>query len=228
MTILRKKKNVNKSGFEAYLIGLKRRSLFCRVPRKSMIDWSLHRYREVVTMPDDYTVLDLSGGQWTTPGTDFSIGKYDEIRPGMYNTEIFGGERSLHVGIDIGGPVGTPCMAFADGEVSHFGYNPEPGDYGNVVITKHDIGGTAVWALYGHMDAASIEGKSVGQKVSAGEVIAWFGAHHENGGWEPHLHFQLSLVEPETHDLPGVVAPEERAQALLDYPDPRLVLGPLY
>ncbi|GIT41297.1 MAG: hypothetical protein Ct9H300mP10_03070 [Methanobacteriota archaeon] len=54
------------------------------------------------------------------------------------------------------------------------------------------------------------------------------GDKHENGGWEPHLHFQLSLVEPETHDLPGVVAPEDREQALLDYPDPRLVLGPLY
>ena len=61
-----------------------------------------------------------------------------------------------------------------------------------------------------------------------GEVIAWFGAFEENGGWDPHLHFQLSLIEPETHDMPGVVAPEDRDQALRDYPDPRLVLGPLY
>ena len=179
-------------------------------------------------MPEDYTVLDLSSGTWTPPNTEYSVGKYDEVRPNMYNTELFGGTRLIHMGIDIGGPVGTPCMAFADGEVSHFGYNQEPGDYGNVVITQHDIGGTSVWALYGHMDAASIKGKTVGQKVSAGEVIAWFGDRHENGGWEPHLHFQLSLVEPETHDLPGVVAPEDREQALLDYPDPRLVLGPLY
>jgi len=36
------------------------------------------------------------------------------------------------------------------------------------------------------------------------------------------------LVEPTTHDLPGVVSPLEREQALRDYPDPRLVLGPLY
>ncbi len=179
-------------------------------------------------MPEDYTVLDLSGGTWTPPNTEYSVGKYDEVRPNMYNTELFGGTRLIHMGIDIGGPVGTPCMAFADGEVSHFGYNQEPGDYGNVVITKHDIGGTPVWALYGHMDATSIEGKTVGQKVNAGEVIAWFGNYAENGGWEPHLHFQLSLVEPGTHDLPGVVAPEDREQALLDYPDPRLVLGPLY
>ena len=119
-------------------------------------------------------------------------------------------------------------MAFMGGVISQLGYNPEPGDYGNVVITKHDIGGVPVWALYGHLNAASIEGKRIGQKVDAGEVIAWFGAFEENGGWEPHLHFQLSLIEPETHDMPGVVAPEDRNQALRDYPDPRLVLGPLY
>ena len=97
-----------------------------------------------------------------------------------------------------------------------------------MVITKHLLGGVPLWALYGHLDAASIAGKGVGQPVYAGEVICWMGDKHENGGWEPHLHFQLSLVEPKTHDLPGVVAPEDREQALLDYPDPRLVLGPLY
>ena len=82
--------------------------------------------------------------------------------------------------------------------------------------------------MYGHLDAASIGGKIVGQRVVAGEVVAWFGSFEENGGWEPHLHFQLSLIEPETHDMPGVVAPGDREQALKDYPDPRHVLGPIY
>ncbi|MCS5670403.1 MAG: peptidoglycan DD-metalloendopeptidase family protein [Vicinamibacterales bacterium] len=193
-----------------------------------MVDWSAQEYHSVVHLPEEYTILDLSGGTWTPPKTEYSVGKYDEVRPNLYNTELFGGTRLIHMGIDIGGPVGTPCMAFAEGEVSHFGYNPEPGDYGNVIITQHNIGGVSVWALYGHMDAASIKEKTIGQKVSAGEEIAWFGNYAENGGWEPHLHFQLSLVEPKTHDLPGVVAPDDREQALLDYPDPRLVLGPLY
>ncbi len=182
----------------------------------------------MVFLPKEYTVLDLSKGNWENPESEFSVGKYDELRPGMYNTEIFRGKRSLHVGIDIGGPVGTPCMSFMKGEVSHFGYNPEPGDYGFVVITKHSIDGQNVWALYGHLDSKSVEGKFVGQRILAGETIGWFGDSGENGGWEPHLHFQLSLIEPETHDMPGVVAPEDREQALKDYPDPRLVLGPLY
>jgi len=193
-----------------------------------MIDWGAYDYHPVINMPEVFSILDLSEGRRWQPETEFSVGKYDEVRPNMYNTELFGGERDVHVGIDIGGPVGTPCMAFMDGEISHFGYNPAAGDYGNVVITKHEIDGVPVWALYGHLNAASIEGKRVGQRIEGGEVIAWFGAFEENGGWEPHLHFQLSLIEPETHDMPGVVAPDDRGQALKDYPDPRLVLGPLY
>ena len=194
----------------------------------SMFDWNTGDFHPVVILPEKYTVLDLSGGLWTPSRTEFSIGKYDEVRPNMYNADIFAGVRNIHMGVDIGGPIGTLCMAFMDGEVSHFGYNPEPGDYGHVVITKHNISGTTVWALYGHLDADSVKDKYVGQILNAGDTIARFGAHHENGGWEPHLHLQLSLLEPETHDLPGVVAPEDRAQALLDYPDPRLVLGPIY
>ena len=185
-------------------------------------------FHPVVDLPKNYEVLDLTKNSWNLPETEFCIGKYDEYRPNMYNTNIFDGIRNIHMGIDIGGPVGTPCMAFTDGVISHYGYNPEPGDYGNVVITKHRISQITIWALYGHLDYLSIVNKSVGQRVSAGEMIGNFGNNKENGGWEPHLHFQLSLVEPLTHDLPGVVSSEGREQALLDYPDPRLVLGPLY
>jgi len=191
-------------------------------------DWYNQEFHPVVHMPEDYEVLDLSKGLWNEPKTEFSIGKYDELRPNMYKTELFEKGREIHMGVDIGGPIGTPCMAFADGEISHFGYNPDPGDYGNVVITRHDFSGTVVWALYGHLDSASIDDKKVGQKILAGDIIAWFGDFSENGGWDPHLHFQLSLIEPETHDLPGVVTSEGRAQALIDYPDPRLVLGEIY
>ena len=58
--------------------------------------------------------------------------------------------------------------------------------------------------------------------------IGWFGDKSENGGWEPHVHFQLSLERPESCDMPGVVNPEDRDSALMKYPDPRLVLGQIY
>jgi hypothetical protein len=50
----------------------------------------------------------------------------------------------------------------------------------------------------------------------------------ENDRKMPHVHFQLSSHPPDTHDMPGAVSIEDRPRALLDYPDPRLVLGPLY
>lgn len=193
-----------------------------------MVQWQTGRYHPVVDLPEHYEVRDFTGGDYTPSKMTYDIGKYDELRPGMYNTDLFKDNRFLHIGIDIGAPVGTPCMAFEDGVISHFGYNPEDGDYGNVIITKHIIGGVPIWALYGHLDSNSISKKKIGQKISRGEVICWMGDKHENGGWESHLHFQLSIIEPKTHDMPGVVDPANRKIALIKYPDPRLVLGPIY
>ena len=193
-----------------------------------MIKWQTGRYHPVVHLPDEYEVRDFTTGNYTPSEYEFDIGRYDELRPGMYSTELFSDGRFLHIGIDIGAPVGTPCMAFDDGEVSHFGYNAADGDYGYVIITKHIVGEKPIWALYGHLSADSIKGKKIGQKISRGEVICWMGDRHENGGWDSHLHFQLSINEPETHDMPGVVNPENREKALEKYPDPRLVRGRIY
>ena len=43
-----------------------------------------------------------------------------------------------------------------------------------------------------------------------------------------HVHFQLAVNPPPTHDMPGVVALSDRDEALLEYVDPRYVLGELY
>jgi murein DD-endopeptidase MepM/ murein hydrolase activator NlpD len=193
-----------------------------------MIKWQTGRYHPVVDLPNEYEVRDFTGGNYTPSRFEYDIGRYDELRPGMYSTDLFSDGRFLHIGIDIGAPVGTPCMAFDQGEISHFGYNPADGDYGYVIITKHLVDNNPIWALYGHLNAESIKGKKIGQKISRGEVICWMGDKHENGGWESHLHFQLSINEPETHDMPGVVDPKKRDEALENYPDPRLVLGPIY
>lgn len=193
-----------------------------------MINWKNISFNPVVDLPDKYKVLDLTQGAWNSDGSEYSIGRYDEYRPNVYTTDLFEGIRNIHVGIDIGGPVGTPCMAFMDGKIHKFGYNSEAGDYGNVIITEHKISGKRIWSLYGHLDSQSITDKVEGQIIKKGETIGHFGDEKENGGWEPHLHFQLSTVEPKTHDLPGVVSNEERETALKKYPDPRLVLGPIY
>lgn len=110
----------------------------------------------------------------------------------------------------------------------HAGYNPDMGDYGHVIVTEHNFDGVAVYALYGHLDAKTLDLSPRGRKFQAGEVLGGLGDRPENGGWPPHVHFQLSLARPATHDLPGVVSRADRMTALELYPDPRLVLGELY
>jgi peptidoglycan LD-endopeptidase LytH len=136
--------------------------------------------------------------------------------------------RNIHMGIDIFAPVGTPVYSFAPGKIFLFKYNSLPLDYGYTLVTEHDLGNQKIYALYGHLNQRSLEGKVQGQPIQSGEVIAWIGDRHENGGWLPHLHFQISLEEPKDADMPGVVSSENLAQALQKYPDPRIILGPIY
>ncbi len=187
-------------------------------------------FHPVIRLPPDYQVYDFTRGYDPARAlsSPYGVGRYDEKRAGMYGDALFGGVRDVHVGIDLGAPVGERVHAFFEGDVHLFGNNAAKGDYGYTLITHHVVNGVDVWALHGHLSARSIEGRHAGQRIARGEVIAWVGDRHENGGWNPHLHFQLSLVRPEVPDLPGVVREEDRAEALAMYPDPRLVLGPLY
>ena len=192
--------------------------------------------------PASYMVRDFTSGMSGLPtleetGFAHDVGRYNERRLAMYETDLFGASdpwanegdaRDIHVGIDVGGPAGTAVHAAASGVIHSCGYNAAPGDYGNVIVTEHYISGRRVWMLYGHLDAASTADKKPGDLVTQGEVLGALGNPSENGGWPPHVHFQLSLVEPETHDLPGVVSSAQHDEALTMYPDPRMVMGRLY
>jgi murein DD-endopeptidase MepM/ murein hydrolase activator NlpD len=181
------------------------------------------------------------------------IGRYDEDRVNMYISELFedttndiesfAGLRTIHMGIDLDAAVGTPVYAFTSGVVHAVGKNEALGDYGNVIVIAHDLppvhtsksgGAKAVeqrvcYALYGHLDDSVPKRFSKGDRIEKGQHLGGMGGIHENGGWIiPHVHFQLAINPPETHDLPGAVASEDRASALVEFPDPRYVLGPLY
>ena len=199
-------------------------------------------FHPVINLPEEYWVFDFTRGEdkaWVCP-YEYQIGRYDEYRPGMYTSDLFGGVRDVHIGLDIGAPIDTPIYAFSDGIIHSFGNNLEDGSYGPTLITEHflslpeQVGSQIlgqkrkVWALHGHLSLDSITGITVGSQIKAGDIIAKVGSEEVNGGWPPHVHFQLSLKEPETHDMPGVVEQEARESALEIYPDPRLVLGLLY
>ena len=193
-----------------------------------MIDFARHDFHPVVLQPAGTPVLDLSGAATAPHDGPWSVGRYDELRPGMYTTDLFGGARCLHVGVDLGGPVGVAAHAFADGRILHRGYNAAPGDYGHTLVTVHSLDGVVLFALYGHLSAASGARWRPGDAFARGDVLGWLGDRHENGGWPPHLHLQLAWEDPGTHDMPGVFDPAEREEALRRHPDPRLVLGPIY
>jgi peptidoglycan LD-endopeptidase LytH len=190
------------------------------------------KFHPVIQLPAQYEVYDLTSGYNPnrTLSGPFGIGKYNERRVGMYtDKELFAGDhRDIHIGIDIAAPVGTPIHAFYDGEIFLFGINSAEGDYGPTLITQHSIKGRTLYALYGHLRTSSLDRKQAGQKISKGEVIAEVGEKSENGGWNPHVHFQLSWEKPNKADMPGAVNERDLAKALATYPDPRLVLGPLY
>eukprot|EP00804_Cyclotella_cryptica_P010929 CCRYP_018968-RA/>CCRYP_018968-RA protein AED:0.38 eAED:0.38 QI:0/-1/0/1/-1/1/1/0/386 len=177
------------------------------------------------------------------PSKGYDIGRYDEDRQGMYTSSLFvegnnGTEmrRTLHVGLDIGAPVGTKVYAFEDGVVHSVGYNPDVGDYGHVIVIEHTLSspaddgrGTKVYALYGHL-AKCVMNIKAGDKLMKGQVIGRIGNTDDNGGWTgAHVHFQVAVNPPaKEHDMPGTVTLVDRDVALLEYADPRFILGELY
>jgi murein DD-endopeptidase MepM/ murein hydrolase activator NlpD len=205
----------------------------------TMGGWPFH---PVVQMEGGHWVLDLTRPPpkgWTAPFT-WTVGRYDEARPWMYATDLFEGRRHHHIGLDLGGPAGTPVHAFARGRIHALGVETEEGGYGPTIVTEHEIvldaevdhpwAGSArpLWVLHGHLSTTDMERWSVGDRVEKGEVLGHLGSPEENGGWSPHVHVQLATEAPDGIQMQGVVAPEDVTNALLNHPDPRLVLGALY
>ncbi|MDQ2766382.1 MAG: aminotransferase class III-fold pyridoxal phosphate-dependent enzyme [Gemmatimonadota bacterium] len=160
-----------------------------------------------------------------------AIGRYDEARL-IYTDAAFATasgsyaeRRSIHIGLDLFAPVGTPVFAPLDGAVHAFADNRAPQDYGPVIVLRHQTDdGTEFFTLYGHLSRKSLDGLAAGATVSAGDRIATLGPAAVNGGWTPHLHFQLiTNILGLGSDFPGVAAPSQRAAWLALCPDPNLI-----
>ena len=163
-------------------------------------------------------------------GVDYGIGPYGEKRS-VYRAEQFADQasperRMIHMGIDVFAPAGRPVHAPLPGVVQSVVYNADPLDYGHTLILRHEGPEAPFFTLYGHL-AASLPGLCrVGQRVEAGQVIAHLGNWPENGGWAPHLHFQImaDLLEQTGGNFFGV-----GHESLWDVwqqicPDPNLIL----
>lgn len=200
----------------------------------------------VLDRPGRYTLLDLSSdnneltGDETPAEMDAYIafhllkdnasvgyGGYGERRK-LYQTDLFQDEaqpRDTHLGIDLWAPAGTPVMAALDGVVHSFDFNTGPGNYGPTIILEHGLKGQKFYTLYGHLSMESIEDLEIGDEFKAGDSIGELGDPSVNGGYAPHLHFQI-IRDLEDHfgDYPGVCAWSVWPHYKNNCPDPNLIL----
>ncbi len=98
-----------------------------------------------------------------------------------YRIHPITGEIRFHNGIDIAVPEGTDVKSAQDGVVIFTG--EDPGGYGYYMMVENDDG---YKSLYAHLSGFY---KSVGDTVSAGDVIAASG--NTGGSTGPHLHLEV-------------------------------------
>ena len=167
----------------------------------------------------------------STPETEshaWWIGRWDEVRPHTYTTSIFTSDRNVHVGLDLGAPAGTVVRAKFRWQDPFARIERRTGR----LRTDHHHGApcrrpsilVAPWAL--DQDVA----RDVVRRGSSGPIRTTGCSRRRGGQWgyPPHLHLQVSLIEPETHDLPGVVTEKDRVEARRHFPDPRRYIGQVY
>ncbi|MDR0809440.1 MAG: peptidoglycan DD-metalloendopeptidase family protein [Gemmobacter sp.] len=182
-------------------------------------------------MPDMPAYSDPAFDAWfAAQNADYGLGPYCEKRS-VYTAAQFADaaspeRRMIHLGVDVFTPAGTPVHAPLPGRVHSVVYNPAPLDYGHTLILEHEGGDTRFWTLYGHLGASLPGLCRPGQPVAPGQIIAHIGNWPENGGWAPHLHFQImtDLLEQRDGNFFGV-----GHESLLDIwqqicPDPNLIL----
>jgi murein DD-endopeptidase MepM/ murein hydrolase activator NlpD len=87
---------------------------------------------------------------------------------------------TMHYGLDLAGPLGTPIVSATDGVVIRAG---RASGYGNAVYIQDADGNVHI---YGHMRYYNV---SEGDLVTAGDQIAKIGNEGQSTG--PHLHYEI-------------------------------------
>ena len=206
-----------------------------------VFDWSVGSL-ELGELPDrsDTSALTASLLQrMQQAGGAVGIGRYNEARQ-VYTgaqfqvlTEELPEQRTVHLGIDLFQPVGSPIFAALDGVVHSFANNTAHHDYGPVILLAHRVGGAGdrgaeeivFYTLYGHLSVESLADLYPGKPIRQGEQIGTMGNFPTNGDRPPHLHFQIICdLMGEAGNFNGVAAPSQRALWLSLCPDPNLIL----
>lgn len=89
---------------------------------------------------------------------------------------------SVHTGLDIASPLGTPIKAVASGVVT---FGAMKGAYGNLIVVSHS---DSVQTYYAHCNSIIV---SPGQNVEQGDIIGYVGTTGNSTG--PHLHLEVRI-----------------------------------
>lgn len=164
----------------------------------------------------------------TLSNAKFAFGGYAEDRVLYKRSTHFDGKqnRTIHLGVDIWGPIDTKVYVPIGGMLHSFAFNNHYADYGATIILQHQLDTVVFYTLYGHVSLKDLVPLQVGKYISRGEVLAHFGNPTENGDWPPHLHFQIiEDMQFKEGDYPGVCAFTEKEFYLANCPDANLILN---
>lgn len=158
-----------------------------------------------------------------------AYGGYNEVRNLYKRNSIFNEatseERNIHIGLDLWIKAGTPVLAALNGKIHSYAFNGASGDYGSTIILEHNIENHTFYTLYGHLSLESIENIKIDMEFKQGEFIGTLGDASVNGGYAPHLHFQIiKTIGDKFGDYPGVCSKSDQEYYLENCPDPNLLL----
>lgn len=108
---------------------------------------------------------------------------------GPRTSPITGQPGTMHNGLDIAAPTGTPVYAAADGTVTSV--VPMHSVSGNYIIVEHSVGPLVYTTQYLHLNSMNV---AKGQQVKMGDKIGEVGSTGRSTG--PHLHFNVSMRVP--------------------------------
>jgi murein DD-endopeptidase MepM/ murein hydrolase activator NlpD len=161
----------------------KQKEILSKLRQETAMYESSERQLERESIKLVYKISELSTGKNDNPESTGSF-SYPVRAPitspfGPRRHPIFG-VRSMHSGIDLAAPYGTPIKASEGGVVIYSGWY---GGYGKVVILDHAKGFST---LYAHLSSTKV---AVGARVKQGEVVGFEGSTGYATG--PHLHFEV-------------------------------------
>ncbi|ASN20907.1 peptidoglycan DD-metalloendopeptidase family protein [Paenarthrobacter sp. CCNWLY172] len=109
--------------------------------------------------------------------------------------DFYGTGGYMHTGIDFGAACGTPVYAAAAGEVFNSGWNSADGGGWRVKLSHGVVQGNSLTTIYYHNSSIVV---SNGQRVSAGQLIAYSGSTGNSTGCHAHFETWLngSAVDP--------------------------------